>query len=116
MVTAIKAVHTLVWAIVEASVVYLLWTGLTGRSGRSVNVAAALVVGETVVFAANGFRCPLTTLAEAAGAEEGSVTDIFLPAWFAHLLPAIHTPLGVLLVWLHRKSIRRGWGRIVVGV
>jgi hypothetical protein len=34
-------------------------------------------------FAANGFRCPLTDLAESQGAARGSVTDIYLPAWFA---------------------------------
>jgi hypothetical protein len=41
----------------------------------------------------NGFRCPLTDLAEPFGAEHGSVTVCYLPAWFARNMPAIHVPL-----------------------
>jgi hypothetical protein len=54
---------------------------------------------------ANGFRCPLTRLAEAAGAASGSVTDIYLPTWFARNLPAIHVPLLVLIGWLHGRTL-----------
>jgi hypothetical protein len=61
-----------------------------------------------VVFAADGFRCPMTGMAERAGAASGSVTDIYLPAWFARNLPAIHLPLLVLIGWLHRPARRRG--------
>jgi hypothetical protein len=43
------------------------------------------------VFAGNGFRCPLTELAERYGAQSGSVTDIYLPKRVAHNMPAIHT-------------------------
>ena len=46
-----------------------------------------VVGGECLVFAANGFHCPLTRLADAAGAASGSVTDIYPPAWFARNLP-----------------------------
>jgi hypothetical protein len=65
-----------------------------------------VVAGECLVFAGNGFRCPLTGLAEAAGAERGSVTDIYLPRWFARNLPAIHVPLLILLAWLHWRNRR----------
>jgi hypothetical protein len=59
------------------------------------------------VFAGNGFRCPLTELAERYGAQDGSVTDIYLPKWFAHNMPAIHTPLLVLMTYLHARNLRR---------
>jgi len=104
---AIRAVHTAAWASVEACVGYLLWSGAVGRSDRRAAVAAAVVAGECLVFAADGFRCPLTRLAEDAGAPSGSVTDIYLPRWFAHNLPAIHLPVLVLIVWLHRRALRR---------
>jgi hypothetical protein len=45
-------------------------------------------------------------MAEAAGAERGSVTDIYLPRWFARNLPAIHVPLLALLAWLHWRNRR----------
>ncbi|MEX1280304.1 MAG: hypothetical protein AB1Z55_06250 [Acidimicrobiia bacterium] len=115
MLSAIRLAHTLIWFVVEAAVVHLLWTGLTRRRGRAVAVSAALVVGETAVFVVNGFRCPLTDLAEAAGAEHGSVTDTYLPGWLAHNLPAIHTPLGMLLLWLHRESIGDAVARLGAG-
>ena len=37
----------------------------------------------SLVFAGNGFRCPLTQIAKHYGAESGAVTDIYLPKWFA---------------------------------
>ena len=104
---AVKGVHTVAWASIEACVVYVLGAGLRGRTDRRVAVAAAVVAGESLVFAANGFRCPLTELATRYGAESGSVTDIYLPKWFAHNLPAIHAPLLVLMAWLHGRHLRR---------
>ena len=58
------------------------------------------------MFAGNGFRCPLTDVAERYGAADGSVTDIFLPSWFARRLPAIHAPLLVLIAALHLRNHR----------
>jgi hypothetical protein len=66
-----------------------------------------VVAGESLVFAANGFRCPLTQLAERLGSEHASVTDIYLPGWFAHNLPAIHAPLIVLAAILHARNLRQ---------
>ena len=107
-VAAVKAVHTLAWFSIEACVVYVLVAGLAGRTDKRVGVAAAVVAGESLVFAGNGFRCPLTGLAERYGAGNGSVTDIYLPKWFAHDLPAIHVPLLMLMVYLHARNLRRG--------
>ena len=104
---AIKTVHTIIWATVEAAVGYLIFSGITKRDDKLITVSAALVIGETVVFTLNGFTCPLTRLAESAGAESGSVTDIYLPSWLAHALPAIHIPLAVLILYLHRHRFRR---------
>lgn len=114
-VVAVKAVHTGIWFAVEAAFVYLLWTGVTGRRGRGVTVAGGIVVAESVVFVANGFRCPLTEVAVSMGADAGSVTDIYLPKWFARSLPAIHTPLLALAAWLHRDALGAGWRRLRVG-
>ncbi len=102
----IRAVHTAAWAAIEFCVGYLLWSGARGRSDRRAGVAAAVVAGECLVFAANGFRCPLTDLAERAGAASGSVTDIYLPRWFARNLPVLHVPLLVLIGALHSRARR----------
>jgi hypothetical protein len=106
-VTAIKTVHTLIWLSIESCVAYLLYAGLTGRTDKHAAAAAAVVTGEVLVFTGNGFRCPLTGLAERHGTRSGSVTDLYLPRWFAHNLPAIHAPLLVLITWLHARNLRR---------
>jgi len=102
---AIKAIHTLAWFSIESCMVYLLAAGFAKRSDRCAALAAAVVGGESLIFAANGFRCPLTQLADSLAAGSGSVTDIYLPGWFAHNLPAIHAPLLVLAAFLHGRNL-----------
>jgi hypothetical protein len=106
-VVGVKAAHTLIWASIEACVLYVLAAGFARRSDRGVAITAGVVTGETLVFAANGFRCPLSDLAESLGAESGSVTDLYLPAWFADNLPAIHVPLIALATFLHARNLFR---------
>jgi hypothetical protein len=101
----IKAVHTLAWVSIESSVVYLLYAGLRRKSDRRAVIAGAIVAAESLIFVANGFRCPLTKLAVKHGAERGGVTDIFLPRCFARNLPTIHAPLFVLAIFLHLHNI-----------
>jgi hypothetical protein len=106
LLKAIKGIHTLAWFSIEACMVYVLYAGFARRSDQKAGIAAAVVAGESLIFAANGFRCPLTQVAERLGAERGSVTDIYLPRWFAHNLPAIHAPLIVLAGYLHARNLR----------
>jgi hypothetical protein len=108
---AITAAHTLVWFSIESCMVYVLYAGLANRTDRRAAIAAAVIAAESLVFAANGFRCPLTDVAESLGAERGSVTDIYLPARFARNLPAIHVPLLALALFLHGRNIRRRFGQ-----
>lgn len=103
---AIKLVHTFAWFSIESCMLYVLWTGFRRRSDRGVAIAAGVVASETLIFAANGFRCPLTLVAERVGAERGSVTDLYLPDWFARNLPAIHVPLIMLAGYLHYRNGR----------
>lgn len=104
--TTIKLAHTLAWFSIEACLVYVLYDGFVGRSDRRTVIATGVVGCESLNFAANRCRCPPTQLAERVGATRGSVTDIYLPRWFAHNLPAIHVPLIVLAVYLHWRTLR----------
>jgi deazaflavin-dependent oxidoreductase (nitroreductase family) len=106
MLLGTKTVHTAVWIAVEAAVIYLVVTGLAGRMDRKAAVSGFVVVVEGSVFLANGARCPLSDVAESLGAERGSVTDIFLPDWFARNLPAIHVPFIALILYLHGRNLR----------
>lgn len=87
--TAIRAVHTLIFASVGAAVARVLWDGLRGRPSRATAIAVGVALGETAVFVSNNSVCPLTPLAHELGAERGSVADIFLPGWFARRIPLL---------------------------
>ena len=107
LVAAVKIFHTAAWFSIESCVAYLLYAGLAGHTDRRAAIAAGVVLGESALFAANSFRCPLTELTEALGADSGSGTDLCLPKWFAHNLPIIHVPLLVLVVILHGRNVLR---------
>jgi len=104
VVTALKVFHTIDWLTVEVAFGYLLYAGLTRRSGWRTRIAAGVVATEIAIFAADRFRCPLTDLAERLGAERGSVTDIYLPQRLARDLPLLHVPLIALIASLHVRN------------
>ncbi len=79
----IKLVHSLIFWVLSACVGYTVYSAITGRIGAWTWVAMGLLLAESVTLAAAGWTCPLTILAERQGALKGSVTDIFLPKWFA---------------------------------
>jgi hypothetical protein len=95
-VGAVKTIHTLIFATIALSVLHVFWAGVWGRPTRQTPVAVVIVLLEMAIFAGNGFRCPLTGLAENLGAESGRVTDIFLPLWVADRIPQLFTPPFVM--------------------
>ena len=56
------------------------------------------------MYAANGFRCPLTDVAERLGAKHGSVADIYLPRWIESHLPFITGPIFAAALIAHAKN------------
>lgn len=105
----IKAVHTAAFFVIAGSIILILVDGLRAQPRRRTGIAAAVALAECGIFAANGFVCPLTPLAERYGAERGSVTDIFLPdavarnlTWSSSLI--LVTGLGLNLRALRRRS------------
>ena len=112
MLFMIKAVHSLAFFAIQSAILFLLYTGVRGRSDRQAGIAAAIAVGESVIYAGNGFRCPLTSLAENLGAEHGQVTDIFLPKWLASNVARIYTPLLATALVLHARNIARNRYRL----
>lgn len=90
---AIKAVHSLAFAVIAGSILVVFFDGVRGRPRRRTGIAAGVALAECAVFAANGFVCPLTPLAARYGAKRGSVTDIFLPDVIARNLTWIATPI-----------------------
>jgi hypothetical protein len=95
-VTHIKAVHTAIFAALSGCVIYVLASGAFNRITRWTWVAVAAIVVEGLVLAVSGGKCPLTMLGERRGAVDGSVSDIFLPKWFADRIFPICTTLFLI--------------------
>jgi hypothetical protein len=95
----IKVIHTLIFWLLSGCVFYVLVGGIANHVTKWTWLAIGLVSLESVVLAASGWTCPLTVLAERLGAARGSVTDIFLPKWFAdRIFPICGTTYAVALV------------------
>jgi len=97
----IKAVHTAIFVILSACVLFVLFSSVSGRITGWTWAAVALVAVESVVLVSCGWRCPLTILAERMGAKRGAVTDIFLPKWFAdRIFPICGTTFLIAIIVL----------------
>lgn len=106
IVFAIKAFHSLAFLVIQSCILHRVYSGARGRSDRRAVLAAGIAIGEAAVYTANGFRCPLTSLALRYGARSVSVTEIFLPPWLAANIARVYTPLLVLGVLLHLRNLR----------
>jgi hypothetical protein len=102
---AIKTVHTIAFFSISSCLGYFAYSSLARRSDRRAAIAGAVVTGEALVYALNGFRCPLTDLADRLGSEHGSVADIYLPHWIEAHLPEITGPIFAGAVLLHARNI-----------
>jgi hypothetical protein len=99
----IKLLHSAIFWGLSLCIVYVLFCGLSDRVTIWTWWAIGLLMLESLVFVGFGWRCPLTLLAEQRGAGRGTVTDIFLPKWFADRIPPIcgtlYATALVLVIW-----------------
>jgi hypothetical protein len=103
---SVKAVHSAIFLAELGAILWLVATGLFGRRDRTTALAAALVTGEIAVFLANDGVCPLTPLAERYGAQDGRVSDMFLPDALARTTPIWSSALLSLAALLHLRAWR----------
>ena len=109
MLTAIKVLHTVIWAFLAASILALpLLAEL--RRFRWAAILSVIVLLECGVVAVNGGRCPLSDLAARYTDERASNFDIYLPNWLANRNKAIFGTLFVvnelIVLWCWRKRAR----------
>lgn len=83
MLTLVKSLHTLVWSVMAAAVLYVVYCGLAGGGGPLLAVSIGLVLLETAVLLFNKWRCPLTDVAARYAAADRDNFDIYLPEWLA---------------------------------
>lgn len=99
----IKLVHSLLLFLIVVSTVYVFITAALDQINSLTWWAFGVAAVEGLALILNGWRCPLTDLAENHGAEVGSVADIFLPRWLSDYLftifGIIFSVTCILLVW-----------------
>ena len=82
VLTAIKIVHTIVWATFVGCIFAIPIASLYGDNNTA-SWLAAIVFVEVAVLALNKWRCPLTSLAARYTTDRGANFDIYLPEWLA---------------------------------
>ena len=99
----IKLFHSFLFFLIAISTIYVFSTAALDQINSLTWWAFGIAVIELLVLIFNGWRCPLTDLAEGQGAEVGSVADLFLPKWFSDYLFPIYgivfTVTCVLIIW-----------------
>lgn len=100
----VRGVHTVIYAVMTASVLAMLYAGISGAKGAWLWLALALVAVESVVFVANGLRCPLTALVVRYTPDGRQVSDTYLPERITRYTLAVFGPL--ILVGLVLLALR----------
>ena len=78
----IKLLHTAIWAVMAAAILALPWLSWSGKFRWAFGLTL-LIVGECVVLAFNGGRCPLTDIGARYTSDRTCNFDIYLPLWLA---------------------------------
>ena len=106
----VKLVHTLIFFFASGCILYVVYCGVVGKTNRYLWAALGIVLAIGIIYAANGFECPVATLVHRLAGRR-DVPDIFFPDWFARNIMSVSTVIyifGVALVarnqYRERKS------------
>jgi len=103
----VKVIHTLIWIILAAIVLFVFWSGLNASSSIYSWLAVVAVLIEGVVLTIFGGSCPLTTVARRYSSSDSDNFDIYLPNWLAkhnkHIFGSIFL-LGLVLMLINQVS------------
>ncbi len=100
-VFVIKFIHSILFLFLVFCLFYVLYCAITRTYDWTLLAAICVILIDGLAIVLNRGRCPLTTLAEKYGAEDGAVTNIFLPKWCARYVFKFFTVFFVFeLVWL----------------
>ena len=99
-VFVIKSIHLALFILMIIALFYTLYCAIAGIYNWTLFTAMGIVLidGLSIVF--NRGRCPLTTLAEKHGAENGAVTHLIMPKWAARYVFKVFIVIFVLEVIL----------------
>lgn len=92
---AVKAVHTLAWAVFAGCIVAIPYFAWRQQFGMALFLIVVVAV-EVAVLLANRMRCPLTGVAARYTDDRRDNFDIYLPLWLARYNKHIFGTLFVL--------------------
>ena len=97
----IKFIHSVLFFLLIFCLLYILYRCINRSYDWTLFAAMGVILIDGLAIVLNHRRCPLTTLAERYGAENGAVTDIFLPAWAArHVFKFFTVLFAAEVIWL----------------
>ena len=99
-VFAIKSIHLALFIIMSISLFYILYCGISRTYDCTLLTAICILLINGLAIVLNRGRCPLTTLAEKYGAENGAITHLILPKWAARYVFKFFTVVAAIEVVL----------------
>ena len=100
-VFTIKAIHLTLFVLMIISLFYTLYAAIAGVYNLLLLAAMIMILIDGLSIALNRGRCPLTTLAERHGAENGAVTHLLVGRWAARYVFKFFIVLFIVeLIWL----------------
>jgi hypothetical protein len=105
----IKLAHSLIFFFFVGCLVYIAYAGAAGRFDKWLWLSIGAILFEGAVLWLNKGHCPMTNLAEKYGADNGSVTDIFLPPVIARNTFRVSFPLAVVEIVFVAVRYWTGW-------
>ena len=103
---AVKVAHTAAWALFAGCIVAIPVASWSGNHTAAAWLSAIVLV-EVVILVANGWRCPLTSLAARFTEDRRDNFDIYLPLWLARhnkLIFGVLYVLGMAFAYLRWRN------------
>ena len=96
MIKFIKLIHTIIWAIMVAAILYIVYCGLTNSYNPLLWFSIGLIILEGLTLIIFKWHCPLTLIAKKYTGERQDNFDIYLPIFWARHTKTIFSILFVL--------------------
>jgi hypothetical protein len=97
----IKSIHLMLFILMCVCLFYILYCAIARTYDWTLITAIVIILINGLSIVLNHGRCPLTTLAEKYGAENGAVTHLVLPKSAARYVFKFFTVVAAIeVVWL----------------
>lgn len=104
----IRLLHTVIYVVMAASALVVLFAGVTGANGPWLPPALVLVLIESVVFIGFGLKCPLTAVV-VRHADGAPVSDTLMPERLTRHTFKVFGPIFVIGLALLALRWVTGW-------